>query len=127
MSPVSSNVKFYGSGSQNLKTMSELRTASITYNMRDSKIVSGLTTLVYRIAFLGNFIVTKPGTHFQNAKFLFNEFHFSPGIFIPKCYQKSVTCSPLFFDMSRNQPISYNITVPILALLYFCIHQLMNS
>lgn len=56
MSPTSANVKFFASGSQNLKTMSELRTASMTYNMRDSKIVSGLTTSVYRIAFLGTYI-----------------------------------------------------------------------
>ncbi len=53
MSPSSAVAKSYSSGSQNLKTMSELRTASMTYNMRDPKVIAGLMPSVYKIAFLG--------------------------------------------------------------------------
>ncbi|XP_065199931.1 protein unc-80 homolog isoform X3 [Planococcus citri] len=51
MSPSTS--RSFASGSQNLKTMSEIRTASMTYNSRDTKIVSGLSPFIYKVAFLG--------------------------------------------------------------------------
>lgn len=51
----------FASGSQNLKTMSEIRTASMTYNSRDAKIVSGLTPFVYKVAFLGKYSRTYTG------------------------------------------------------------------
>lgn len=53
MSPLMTSTKPTATGSQNFKTMSEGRTASVTYNMRDSKTVSGLTPSVYKIGFLG--------------------------------------------------------------------------
>lgn len=53
MSPVTSNSKMYGSSSQNMKTISELRTASITYSARDPKLVCGMLSSVYKISFLG--------------------------------------------------------------------------
>ena len=55
MAPTTVASKVYPSGSQNPKTMSELRTASMTYSARDSKIISGLLPSVYKISFLGIF------------------------------------------------------------------------
>lgn len=70
MSPVMSNSKTYGSGSQNTKTISELRTASITYSARDPKLVCGMLPSVYKISFLGKLLFSYINKQKLNFSFL---------------------------------------------------------
>lgn len=70
MSPVTSNSKMYGSSSQNMKTISELRTASITYSARDPKLVCGMLSSVYKISFLGKLFPSCISNQKMNFSFL---------------------------------------------------------